>query len=939
MEDFDVSAWLGLLSQTTRFITLDTTAADGLIVERFEGREAVNDDFRFELDCVSASAFIDLKPLVGQPISVGIATAAGGRRYWHGIITHAASLGADGGLARYRLDMQSGLALLALRRNALIFQDRSALDVVTQVLADYPQLKVRTEVTTPLRTRPICTQYRETDLAFVQRLLGEEGLSYRFEHDQTSSDDGPGHTLVIFDTQAAQPTGVPAAVRFHRIDATEQDDAVSVFSERRQLVPDQVTTASWKPDQVLSVAGTAQAPHAGNAPELPSLDVFDADRSGRFDTAAQAQHYATHRLDALRLPARTFRGQGAVRTLEAGKSYLLTQHPDLSGQSFVPLTLDHVATNNLGTALPHLRGSQTDDSTLGKGSYRQQFDAVPAGTPIAPAHRDRPLAPGVQTAIVTGVPGDTLTGTRDHQVRVQFPWQRGTAPLPGGLTDTMSKQLPQGHAPGDHHSGTWVRVAEANAGAHHGHSFVPRIGNEVLVEYAHGDIDQPVVVGQLYNGPATPPFAAGENSGANHPGTLSGVQTQTLDGQNGSRWVLDDASGQLRHSLNHSIADSQLNLGYLIDQSGNTRGGYRGEGFELITAGWAVLRAGEGLLLSGTARAQGQSTQMDAAEAIGQLKAANATAKRLDSAATQAKAGGLTANSAQTDLQQAVDPQQNGKYSGPVNGQAASKPSGNQRSGGDPVERFAQPAVLMESPESVALTTPKSAASFAGEHQHLTSQRDTHLAAGATLAAVSGDSASLYTADGGINVIANHGPVSLEAHTDAMDILADQSVTVTSTTDSIQVLAKDTIVLQSGQSQITLDGQNITIACPGNFTVKSGTHEWLGSEGQAANLDELPYQLITPIKQRYSLRWQTLSAVDGSLASGVDVIALEDGSSTVKLDATTGGDGRSARQQHQEEPQDYAALVGSGDWVALATTDDSPQPLEYDDWLDTEAEA
>jgi type VI secretion system secreted protein VgrG len=172
-----------------------------------------------------------------------------------------------------------------------------------------------------------------------------------------------------------------------------------------------------------------------------------------------------------------------------------------------------------------------------------------------------------------------------------------------------------------------------------------------------------------------------------------------------------------------------------------------------------------------------------------------------------------------------------------------------------------------------------------------------------------------------------------------MDILADQSVTVTSTTDSIQVLAKDTIVLQSGQSQITLDGQNITIACPGNFTVKSGTHEWLGSEGQAANLDELPYQLITPIKQRYSLRWQTLSAVDGSLASGVDVIALEDGSSTVKLDATTGGDGRSARQQHQEEPQDYAALVGSGDWVALATTDDSPQPLEYDDWLDTEAEA
>ncbi|EIM00096.1 contractile injection system protein, VgrG/Pvc8 family [Rhodanobacter sp. 115] len=103
-----------------------------------------------DLDYVSASAFINLKPLLGQPIGMGIATATGGRCYWHGIVTHAASLGADDGLARYRLDMQSGLAL---RRNTLIFQDRSALDVVTQVLADYPQLKVRTEVTTPLRTR------------------------------------------------------------------------------------------------------------------------------------------------------------------------------------------------------------------------------------------------------------------------------------------------------------------------------------------------------------------------------------------------------------------------------------------------------------------------------------------------------------------------------------------------------------------------------------------------------------------------------------------------------------------------------------------------------------------------------------------------------------------------------------------------------------------
>jgi type VI secretion system VgrG family protein len=839
MEAMDVSAWLNLLSQGTRFITLDTPAGDGLIVERMEGREAVNDDFRFTLDCLSASAFLDLKPLIGAPIRVSLATATGDRRAWHGYVTHAAALGADGGLARYRLVMASGLAFLCLRRNTLVFQDKTALDIIALVLADHPELRLRTDVTAPLRVRSICTQYRETDADFVRRLLGEEGLSFRFEHAPIADGDGPGHTLVVFDTRAALPAGEPASIRFHRIDATEQDDAISVFSERRQLVPDRVDTASWKPDQVQSLAASAQAPHDDDAPELPSFDVFDADRSGRFDTAAQARQYATHRLDALRLPARTFHGQGAVRTLEAGKTHTLAGHPDLGGQAFVPLVLEHLATNNLGTGLAHLHGT-ADVTTLGKGSYRQRFDAVPAGTAIAPPHRDRPLAPGVQSAIVVGVPGDTLTGTRDHQVRLQFPWQRGVAPLPGGLTDTASVGNPQGHAPGDHHTGTWVRVAEAAAGAHHGHSFVPRIGSEVLVEYAHGDIDQPVVIGQLYNGPATPPFAAGENSGANHPGTLSGLQTQTLDGQPASRWVLDDASGQLRHSLGHTLADSQLNLGYLIDQQGNQRGGYRGEGFELITAGWAVVRAGEGLLVSGTARAQGQSTQMDAAEALGQLQAANATARRLDSAATQAKAGSLAANRAQTDLQQAIDPRQDGHYTGPVNGQSATKPQGAQRDGGDPVERFAQPAALLETPASLALTTPGSAASFAGEHHHLTSQRDTHLAAGATLSTVSGDAASLYAADGGMKIIANHGPVSIEAHTDAMQILADQSVTVTSTTDRIDVLAKDKLVLQAGQSTITLDGPNITIACPGNFTVKSGTHEWLGGESQAAPLPALP---------------------------------------------------------------------------------------------------
>ncbi|MEO7067829.1 MAG: type VI secretion system Vgr family protein [Rhodanobacter sp.] len=847
MDAMDVSAWLGLLSQGTRFITLDGEAVSGLIVERLEGHEAVNDSFRFTVDCVSASAFIDLTTLPGTAIRIGVATATGGRRYWHAYITRASARGADGGMARYRLELESSLAFLRLRRNCLIFTDKTALEVVEQVLADYPEVQFRTDVSTTLRQRPLCTQYRESDFDFVLRLLAEEGLSYRFEHDQGEvAADAAGHTLLIFDSQAALPTGSPASIRFHRIDATEADDAISGFSEGWHVTPNTVTAASWKPSEVVSIAGSAQAEPIEGAPTLPILEVFDADRAHRFDTTEQAQRYATQRLDALCLAAHTYDGDGAVRTLEAGKCYTLLNHATLSGTTFIPLAVDHIATNNLGPQLAQLRG----EVALEKGTYRNRFHAVPAATPIAPAYRRRPTAPGVQSAIVVGVAGSALTGHRDHQVRVQFPWQRGSAPLSGGLTDAASSHHPEGHAPGDEHTGTWVRVAEGAAGANHGHSFVPRLGNEVLVEYSHGDIDAPVVIGQIYNGQANPPFAAGEGSSANHPGTLSGVQTQTLDGQPGSRWVLDDASGQLRQGLHNTLANSQLNVGYLIEQTGASRGSYRGEGFEMLTEGWAIVRAGEGLLLSASARQNGQSTTMDVAEASGQLKGAIDAAKRLDSAATQAKAGSLSANSAQTDLHPLIDAQQDGKYTGPVNGQPATKPAGSQRSGGDPVERFAQPFVVMESPESIALTTPKSAVSFAGEHQHLTSQHDTHLAAGATIAAVSGDAASLYTAEGGAKVIANHGPISIEAHTDAMEILADQSVTVTSTTDRIDVLAKNKIVLQAGQSQVTLDGQSITIACPGNFRVKSGTHNWLGGEGQAAELELLPRGLAQ-IKSDY----------------------------------------------------------------------------------------
>ncbi len=845
MDIQSVARALSRVSQDERLIELSTALPDALVVERFEGREAVCDDFRFTVDCLSTDAFLDARALLGQPMSLRLrladdaqarasaAGAAGRLRHWHGHCTHVMPLGSDGGLARYRLVMEPWTAFLKLRRNALVFQDLDALGVLERVLDDYPQAALRVDATQALPTYPITTQYRESDHAFVFRLLADAGLAWRFEHAQDSEG---GVTLVVFDRDAAVPEAMEPTLRFHRSDATEASDAIQRFSEQRQTTASIVGTASWQPAQVEAVAAVATGAPAG--PNAPSLESFSAPRSGRFASRSDADQHASLQLDALRLPQRVHHGAGSVRSMAAGFGFILTQHPDLSGQAFLPLVIEHRAANNLDSGVVELLGHAGD---IERGNYRNRFLAVTSGTPVVPVARYKPSAPGLQTAMVVGLPESAVTSTRDHQVRIQFPWQRGTAPNTGGLTDTGSHANPDGHAPGDDTSGTWVRVAEWMAGPNWGSHALPRVGSEVLVEFLHGDIDQPVITGQLYNGNVAPPFALADAS--NHPGTLSGLHTQSLDGSDTQQWVMDDAPGQLRQRLHTSLADSRLELGYLIDHDNARRSGLRGSGFDLATLGWANVRAGQGVLLSTTARQEGASTQMDVAEAVAQLKGAQRTAQALDDAVASAQVAPLSANERQTEMLAHVDPEQDGRYNGAVNGQSATKPSGGGRdddahgragpagagsAAAVPVERLATPLLFIESPDAIALATPKSALAHAGGNLHLTSQQDTQMSAGQTVAGVAGGQVALFAQRGPIKAIAADGPVSLQAHTGKLEVLADQSVTITASDERIDVLAKEKIILQAGQTRITLEGGDITFACPGEFRVKAGQVPFAG---------------------------------------------------------------------------------------------------------------
>ena len=374
---------------------------------------------------------------------------------------------------------------------------------------------------------------------------------------------------------------------------------------------------------------------------------------------------------------------------------------------------------------------------------------------------------------------------------------------------------------------------------------------KVLVDFVDGDIDRPLIVGQLHNGQHDLPCPAGEDSGANHIGAISGWHMPHLDGGGASQWLVDDSQGQLRMRLaTHGSRGgwSELSLGHIIAHSGQggaghaQRGAWLGEGFYGHTDGWAIVRAGQGLLLSTTARpgmgASVQSTQMDAAEAVAQLKAAQQLGQALSQSAQQQGAQALHGFDAQQAVQchtDAMCAQAQGKHSGSVNGQEAKKANG--RTLADPVEKFAKPLVHLDTPVTAAFVTPATISLFSGQDTSMAVQGDVQVTAGHTLSSVSGQTTSLYTHAGGIKAITANGPLSLRAHTDSQQIWADQGITVQSTTDEIRIQASESITLSAGQSAIVIKGGDITFTCPGNWTVKGATHDWgAGGSGSYGGL-------------------------------------------------------------------------------------------------------
>ncbi|MCM5679714.1 type VI secretion system tip protein VgrG [Schlegelella sp. S2-27] len=794
-----VQALLSGYTQHDRLLRLSTPLGpEVLLAERVQIDESISptggegDDgcgFQLQLTALSADAHIELKQLIGQPVLLELLTQASRSqlRPFHGHVTEAAQLGADGGLARYRLTVRPWLAFLGWRTDSRVFQDHSVIEIVEHVFTAYQaQGRLapawRWDLADPAAypRRSLCIQYQESDLAFVQRLLREEGLFCWFEHEGDAGSDSFGrHTLVIADHNGAFTPNAQARVRYTQPGATLKEDSLRHWSARRSVQTAAIAVASWDYRSVGLRPATAQGLLPGTLP----ADATCTDVPGvyAYEDSAQGERLARCQQEALDAAAQLYTGSGTVRSLSPGTTVTLLDHPHHSGREqdrFVLLKLRHRARNNLSADhrahIAALFGrTDFDGNAPGPANdsdeplYDVQLTAVQADVPVrAPAldnvlasevgpaavmRHPRPTVRGTQTAVVVGLQAPVHTD-RDHRIKVQFHWQRG-----GNASHRLAH--PQGdNAPASDASGTWVRVATSVAGANWGSHFVPRVGQEVLIAFLDGDIDRPVCVGSLYNGigqdnsqgnqvaggaagatgnaPAWFPGsrAAGQHQGHQHAAVMAGFKTQELHasahGAGGyNQLVFDDSPQQGRIQLATTTQHSQLNLGHAIHQQDNQRLHHRGHGAELTTLAQGAIRAGSGLLLSAHARAggsTGSSHQLDSREAEQQLQQAAELTTTLIDTAHKHKAK-LEAEPAPKELPvpQAQQALKASLEATDQRGHAGS--SGDERAidgGAGTVKAWSRPDIVASAPAGIGVFTPAHAIWYAGKTLSLVAGHD-----------------------------------------------------------------------------------------------------------------------------------------------------------------------------------------------------------------------
>lgn len=468
-----------------------TNLGEGLLLlSAMSARETLGRPFCYELTLLSRDENLDLSALLGQPIAVTLELADGTLREFCGIVTHFSLAGELGRFVRYEATVRPWLWLLSQRKNSRIFQGKTALEVIETIFREHGFTDFSKALSVKYRPWEYLVQYRESDLNFVSRLMEQEGIYYFFKH------EGGKHTLVLADSYSSHKAtpGYETVPYFPpQVGERREQDFISSWTVTRQIRPGAFAARDFNFLQPsVLVAGELAKP---NDHERAEYEVFDY--PGEFKDKAEATTQAQVRLEELQANHEVAQGTTNARGLSVGGLFKLSNFPREDQNKeylLVEVTYEIVVT-----------GFESGSTQLEPPDLRLSFKAIDSHQPYrAPRLTRKPRVEGPQTAIVVGQAGQEIWTDEFGRVKVQFHWDR------------------VGQSNED--SSCYVRVSQIWAGSGFGGIHIPRMGQEVIVDFLEGDPDRPIITGRVYNQDNMPPYTLPDNA------TQSGIKTRSTKG-------------------------------------------------------------------------------------------------------------------------------------------------------------------------------------------------------------------------------------------------------------------------------------------------------------------------------------------------------------------------------------------------------------------------
>ena len=494
-------------TQKNREVQIKTPLGDDVLLLRdMTMTDELGRLFSIELELLSLKEDIKFEDLLGENINIQLDLPGDKKRFFNGNVSHVSQSASQGSFAVYHVTARPWLWFLTRTSDCRIFQEMTVPDIIKEVFREHGYTDFEEKLNNSYRTWNYCVQYRETDFNFVSRLMEQEGIYYFFKHE-----DGK-HSLILADSYGSHE----AIPDYEEIPYYQPDDSVVREKEHishwhisKQVQPGTFVLNDFdfeKPKANLETNSAISQSHTAS-----EFEIYDY--PGEYIETGDGDNYVRTRIEELHAQFEQANGSSDARGMMTGGLFSLAEYPrEDQNREYLVTSTSH-----------SIHSDDYESSSRNEGPvYSNSFTIIDSGNPYRTARiTPKPVIHGPQTAIVVGPSGEEIHTDEYSRVKLQFHWDR--------------------YGKSDENSSCWVRVSQLWAGKTWGGIHIPRMGQEVIVEFLEGDPDRPIITGRVYNADQMPPYELPANK------TQSGIKSRSSkegSGANFNEIRMEDKKGE-----------------------------------------------------------------------------------------------------------------------------------------------------------------------------------------------------------------------------------------------------------------------------------------------------------------------------------------------------------------------------------------------------------